>query len=172
MRHIKRISTLDGFAKAGAMRKTMLAVASHATQVNAGDTLSEPHAISALAALAQPTRLAIFRLLIKHEPIGITAGVIAETVGAPHNTLSTHLAILVRAGLLRSSRDGRTIVYRSDVEGMRSLISFLINDCCDGHPELCGLSGIDPAAGCGRAPAAKKAVSKKTLSRQKLVRPR
>jgi ArsR family transcriptional regulator, arsenate/arsenite/antimonite-responsive transcriptional repressor len=54
------------------------------------------------------------RLLIKHEPIGITAGVIAETVGAPHNTLSSHLAILVRAGLLRSSRDGRTIVYRSD----------------------------------------------------------
>src|SRR5260370_4187062 len=102
----------------GAMRKTMLAVASHATQVNAGDTFSEPHAISALAALAQPTRLAIFRLLIKHEPIGITAGVIAETVGAPHNTLSSHLAILVRAGLLRSSRDGRTIVYRSDVEGI------------------------------------------------------
>ena len=66
------------------MRKTMLAVASHATQVNAGDTFSEPHAISALAALAQPTRLAIFRLLIKHEPIGITAGVIAETVGAQH----------------------------------------------------------------------------------------
>ena len=78
----------------------MLAVASHANAVNAGDAFSEPHAISALAALAQPTRLAIFRLLMKHEPIGITAGVIAETVGAPHNTLSTHLAILVRAGLI------------------------------------------------------------------------
>ena len=102
------------------------------------------HAISALAALAQPTRLAIFRLLIKHEPIGITAGVIADTVGAPHNTLSSHLAILVRAGLLRSSRDGRTIVYRSDVNGMQSLISFLINDCCNGHPELCGLLGHRP----------------------------
>src|SRR6266550_1665751 len=122
------------------MRKTMLAVASHATQVNSGETFSEPHAISALAALAQPTRLAIFRLLIKHEPIGITAGVIAETVGAPHNSLSSHLAILVRAGLLRSSRDGRTIIYRADVEGMRSLISFLI--CCNGHPELCGLLGV------------------------------
>jgi ArsR family transcriptional regulator len=141
------------------MRKTMLAVASHATQVNAGDTFSEPHAISALAALAQPTRLAIFRLLIKHEPIGITAGVIAETVGAPHNTISTHLAILVRAGLLRSSRDGRTIVYRSDVEGMRSLISFLIDDCCNGHPELCGL--LDPRVGCGCYPLPKKAASKK-----------
>jgi len=139
------------------MRKTMLAVASHATQVNAGDTFSEPHAISALAALAQPTRLAIFRLLIKHEPIGITAGVIAETVGAPHNTLSSHLAILVR----------------SDVEGMRSLISFLIDDCCNGHPELCGLLGIDPGTGCGCAPTAKKATSTKRVARtRKLVRVR
>src|ERR1700687_663751 len=149
----------------GAMRKTMLAVASHATQVNAGDTFSEPHAISAPAALAQPTRLAIFRLLIKHEPIGITAGVIADTVGAPHNTLSSHLAILVRAGLLRSSRDGRTIVYRSDVEGMQSLISFLINDCCNGHPELCRLFGIDPGAERGCAPTPKKATPKKRVVR-------
>src|SRR6476660_3421660 len=109
----------------GAMRKSMLAVASHATQVDSSQMLSEPHAISALAALAQPTRLAIFRLLIKHEPIGITAGVIADTIGAPHNTLSSHLAILVRARLLRSSRDGRTIVYRSDVEGVKSVIEFL-----------------------------------------------
>jgi DNA-binding transcriptional ArsR family regulator len=145
--------------EASAMRKTMLAVASHATQINSGETLSEPHAISALAALAQPTRLAIFRLLIKHEPVGITAGAIAETVGAPHNTLSSHLAILVRAGLLRSSREGRTIIYRSDVEGMQSLISFLIDDCCNGHPELCGLLGIEP--GCGCAPTVKKATSKK-----------
>src|SRR5580765_6107643 len=150
----------------GAMRKTMLAVASHATQVNAGDTFSEPHAISALAALAQPTRLAIFRLLIKHEPIGITAGVIAETVGAPHNTLSSHLAILVRAGLLRSSRAGRTIIYRSDVEGIRSVVAFLVNDCCDGHPELCNLVAADAAACCAAAPAktrsAKKAVKRKS----------
>ena len=124
------------------MRKTMLAVASHAGPVANGNPLSDGHAISALAALAQPTRLAIFRLLIKHEPIGITAGVIADTVGAPHNTLSSHLAILVRARLLRSSRDGRTIVYRSDVDGMQSLLSFLVNDCCNGHPELCNLSGF------------------------------
>src|SRR4249919_893064 len=105
------------------MRKSMLAVASHANVVPTGEALSEGHAISALAALAQPTRLAIFRLLVKHEPVGITAGVIAETIGAPHNTLSSHLAILVRAGLLRASRDGRTIVYRSDIEGVRSVIA-------------------------------------------------
>ena len=133
------------------MRKTMLAVASHAGPVSSGNQLSEDHAISALSALAQPTRLAIFRLLIKHEPVGITAGVIADTIGAPHNTLSSHLAILVRAGLLRSSREGRTIIYRSDVDGMQYLLSFLVNDCCDGHPELCNLSAPAAAACCAPA---------------------
>ncbi len=135
------------------MRKSMLAVASHANAVPTGGSLSEAHAISALSALAQPTRLAIFRLLVKHEPIGVTAGVIAETIGAPHNSLSTHLAILVRAGLLRSSREGRTIIYRSDVEGVRSVIAFLVNDCCDGHPELCNLVAADAAACCATPPA-------------------
>jgi ArsR family transcriptional regulator len=148
-----------------AMRKTMLAVASHATRVSPGQVLSQAHAISALAALAQPTRLAIFQILIKREPVGISAGAIAETIGAPHNTLSSHLAILVRSGLLRSSRDGRTIIYRADVEGMQSLISFLINDCCNGHPELCGLLGIDLGAGYGCALTTKKATPKKRVAR-------
>ena len=144
------------------MRKSMLAVASHANAVPTGSALTEAHAISALSALAQPTRLAIFRLLVKHEPIGVTAGVIAETIGAPHNTLSTHLAILVRAGLLRSSREGRTIIYRSDVEGMRSVIAFLVDDCCDGHPELCNLVAADAAACC--TPASAKARSAKKIA--------
>jgi ArsR family transcriptional regulator len=153
------------------MRKTMLAVASHVGAIQSGTARSDAHAISALAALAQPTRLAIFRLLIKHEPIGITAGVIADTIGAPHNTLSSHLAILVRAGLLRSARDGRTIIYRSDVNGMQSLISFLIDDCCNGHPELCGLLSI--GAGCGCAPTTKKTTSRKRAARtRRLVRAR
>jgi ArsR family transcriptional regulator, arsenate/arsenite/antimonite-responsive transcriptional repressor len=136
--------------------------------VPSGSALTEAHAISALSALAQPTRLAIFRLLVKHEPIGVTAGVIAETIGAPHNTLSTHLAILVRAGLLRSSREGRTIIYRSDVEGMRSVIAFLVNDCCDGHPELCNLVAADAAACCSPAPAkASSRSAKKVVARRK-----
>jgi DNA-binding transcriptional ArsR family regulator len=130
------------------MRKSMLAVASHAGAGQAQGSLTEPLAISALAALAQPTRLAIFRLLIEHEPVGIAAGVIAETIGAPHNTLSTHLAILVRAGLLRSAREGRTIIYRANVEGMRALIAFLVSDCCDGHPELCDLVAADASKAC------------------------
>lgn len=135
------------------MRKSMLAVASHASSVSSGNKLTEAHAISALAALAQPTRLAIFKLLIKHEPIGVTAGVIADTIGAPHNTLSSHLAILVRAGLLRAAREGRTIVYRSDVEGMQSLLQFLVNDCCNGHPELCNLLSATATACCAPSPA-------------------
>ena len=141
------------------MRKSMLAVASHASSVSLGEKPTEAHAISALAALAQPTRLAIFRLLIKHEPVGITAGVIADTIGAPHNTLSSHLAILVRAGLLRAAREGRTIIYRSDVEGMQSLLQFLVNDCCDGHPELCNLLGAKTAACCAPSPAPAKVVA-------------
>jgi ArsR family transcriptional regulator, arsenate/arsenite/antimonite-responsive transcriptional repressor len=150
------------------MRKSMLAVASHASTGPIQGELSEHHAISALAALAQPTRLAIFRLLIKHEPDGITAGVIADTIGAPHNTLSSHLAILVRAGLLRSIREGRTIIYRSNVEGMRALIAFLVSDCCDGHPELCNLVVADASKACC-APANFKAQvrPKKTAAKPK-----
>jgi ArsR family transcriptional regulator, arsenate/arsenite/antimonite-responsive transcriptional repressor len=139
---------------------TTLAAASHAGRVPANGSLSAALAISVLAALAQPTRLAIFKLLLKHEPIGITAGVIADTVGAPHNTISTHLAILVRAGLLRSARDGRTIVYRADIDGMRSLIGFLVNDCCDGHPEMCDLRDAIEA-NCGCAPKARATRQKK-----------
>ena len=145
------------------MRKSTLAVASHANAALAGSDFGEAHAISALSALAQPTRLAIVRLLMKHEPVGITAGQIAETIGAPHNTLSSHLAILVRAGLLRSSREGRTIIYRSDVEGMRSVIAFLVDDCCDGHPELCNLVAEDAVACCApKAKSAKKAAKRKS----------
>lgn len=147
------------------MPKPMLAASSHARRVAADNPLSPADAIAVLAALAQPTRLEVFRLLLKHEPIGITAGVIADTVGAPHNSISTHLAILVRAGLLRGARDGRSIVYRADIEGMRALVGFLVNDCCDGHPELCSLIGGTEADACGCAPAAtapKKAKSNKS----------
>jgi ArsR family transcriptional regulator, arsenate/arsenite/antimonite-responsive transcriptional repressor len=150
-------------SKNTSMRKSGLAAASHANVALASNASSEARAILALAALAQRTRLAIFRLLVKHEPIGITAGVIADTIGTPHNTLSSHLAILVRAGLLRSSREGRTIIYRSDVEGMRSVIAFLVNDCCDGHPELCNLVAADAAACC--APSTKRRAAKNKVKR-------
>jgi DNA-binding transcriptional ArsR family regulator len=152
------------------MRKNTLAVASHASSVSSDVRLTEAQAISALAALAQSTRLAIFKLLIKHEPVGITAGVIAETIGAPHNTLSTHLAILVRAGLLRAAREGRTIIYRSNVEGMQSLLHFVVNDCCDGHPELCNFLGETAAACCAAAAAPAKTSKTKPASRKRPAR--
>lgn len=119
------------------MPKNSLAVVGHIGPVSDGDKISHPHALAALAALGQSTRLEIFRLLIRAEPKGLAAGAIAEAVGAPHNTLSTHLAILARAGLVRGARDGRSIIYRADIEGMRGLIAFLVDDCCDGRPDLC-----------------------------------
>jgi ArsR family transcriptional regulator, arsenate/arsenite/antimonite-responsive transcriptional repressor len=137
------------------MPKTAFAVASHFGGVPAGSALSPAHAISVLAALAQPTRLEIFKLLLKHEPAGVAAGTIADKVGMPHNTISTHLAVLVRAGLLRATREGRTIIYRADIEGMRSLIGFLVNDCCDGHPELCKLLDTTSTGACGCSPPKK-----------------
>jgi ArsR family transcriptional regulator, arsenate/arsenite/antimonite-responsive transcriptional repressor len=95
-------------------------------------------AILALAALAQPTRLAVFRLLVRHEPDGIAAGGIARALAVPHNTLSSHLAILSRAGLARSERRSRSIVYRADLARLRDLTTFLLEDCCGGRPEICG----------------------------------
>jgi ArsR family transcriptional regulator len=135
------------------MRKSPLAVVGHIGPAARGDKISSPHALAALAALGQPTRLAIFRLLMQRGPGGLAAGAIAEAVGCAHNTLSSHLSILARAGLIRGARDGRSILYRADVEGMRALIAFLITDCCDGHPEVCDLAGLlrEPAC-CARAP--------------------
>lgn len=95
-------------------------------------------AVEALSALAQPHRLAVFRLLICEGPNGLPAGAIAERIAVPPSTLSHHLAHLERAGLLRSWRVERRIFYAVDVEGTRRLVTFLTEDCCQGHPELCG----------------------------------
>ena len=94
-------------------------------------------AVQALAALAQETRLTVFRLLVREGPNGLPAGMIAERVGVPPATLSFHLAQLERAGLLASRRESRQIFYATDYEGMRRLLAFLTEDCCQGHPEIC-----------------------------------
>ncbi|UVO50881.1 metalloregulator ArsR/SmtB family transcription factor [Sphingomonas sp. SUN019] len=94
-------------------------------------------AIIALSALAQPTRLATFKLLIGHEPGGLPAGEIARTFDVPQNTMSAHLAILARAGLVRADRQSRQIIYRAEIGGLRTLMLFLAQDCCAGSPELC-----------------------------------
>jgi DNA-binding transcriptional ArsR family regulator len=130
------------------MLKGALAVVGHVGPVPSGDRISAPHALAALAALGQPTRLEIFRLLMHREPHGVPAGAIADTIGCPHNTVSSHLSILARSGLVRGTRDGRSIIYRADVQGIRALVAFLITDCCDGHPEVCNLSDLLRETGC------------------------
>jgi DNA-binding transcriptional ArsR family regulator len=94
-------------------------------------------AIGALGALAQGTRLDTFRLLVRHEPDGLPAGDVARQLDVPQNTMSAHLAILARAGLLRSERRSRQIIYRADLDAVRGLMLFLVKDCCAGSTELC-----------------------------------
>jgi ArsR family transcriptional regulator, arsenate/arsenite/antimonite-responsive transcriptional repressor len=93
--------------------------------------------ILALAALAQSTRLDVFRLLIKHQPEGLAAGEIAKTLAVPQNTMSAHLAVLSRAGLVTARRISRSIVYRADLARFQAVMLFMLNDCCDGRPEIC-----------------------------------
>jgi DNA-binding transcriptional ArsR family regulator len=138
------------------MNKAALAVVGHVGPEQTGGKMSALHALAALAALGQATRLEIFRLLIQAEPGGLPAGSIAELIECPHNTLSAHLSILARAGLVHGTREGRSIIYRADVEGIRALIAFLVTDCCDGHPELCDLESAIREANCGCTPTDKK----------------
>jgi ArsR family transcriptional regulator len=93
--------------------------------------------ILALAALAQTTRLDVFRLLTKSEPEGMAAGDIARELAVPHNTMSSHLSILTRAGLVSSQRRSRSIVYRANLAHLQHVVLFLIEDCCGSRPEVC-----------------------------------
>lgn len=99
--------------------------------------MESEEAISAFAALAQPTRLDVFRLLMEHEPDGLPAGEVARQMDVPHNTMSTHLAILTRAGLIEAERQSRSIIYRARLDAVRALAGFLVKDCCGGRPEIC-----------------------------------
>ncbi len=94
-------------------------------------------AIGGLAALAQETRLQAFKILVRHEPEGVAAGELARLLKVPQNTLSTHLAILSQASLVSSERQSRSIVYRANLEAVRGIVLHLLNDCCNGRPELC-----------------------------------
>ncbi|MEL7344513.1 MAG: metalloregulator ArsR/SmtB family transcription factor [Pseudomonadota bacterium] len=95
------------------------------------------HALAAFGALSQPTRLDVFRLLIKAGSEGMSAGEIGETLGVRQNTMSTNLAILTASGLIRNAREGRSIRYFADMTGLEGLLSFLMEDCCGGHPDTC-----------------------------------
>jgi len=108
-------------------------------------------AIAALGALAQDTRLAIFRLLVREGPSGMSAGSIAGELAIPAPTLSFHLAHLTRAGLTVSRREGRSILYAANYGGMNALLTYLTEDCCQGQPEMCSGITVKPASGssCG-----------------------
>ncbi|WP_306372488.1 ArsR/SmtB family transcription factor [Roseisalinus antarcticus] len=94
-------------------------------------------AVDTFAALGQPLRLSVLRRLVQAGPPGLTAGQIAEDHGTLANTLSSHLRVLSAARLVTATREGRHIRYRADMEGLRTIMSFLLEDCCGGRPALC-----------------------------------
>lgn len=111
--------------------------------------MGSKQAIDALGALAQESRLATFKLLVRAGEEEMPAGDVARELRVPASTMSTHLAILERAGLIQSRREGRTIFYRANLGGMTNLMAFLIEDCCEGRAELCTpLTGIVQRAAC------------------------
>lgn len=93
--------------------------------------------LMALSALGQETRLKVFRLLIQAGPRGMQAGDISKALNVRQNTMSANLNVLVRAGLIRNVREGRSIRYYADMDGIRGLLGFLMEDCCGGSAELC-----------------------------------
>jgi DNA-binding transcriptional ArsR family regulator len=94
-------------------------------------------AIKRLSALAQDSRLEVFRLLVKAGPEGRAAGDIARALRIAPNTLSAQLLVLSNAGLVRARRDGRSIIYAIQFDAMRDLLVFLTEDCCGGRSEIC-----------------------------------
>lgn len=99
--------------------------------------MDKMESLAALAALGQETRLDVFRLLVRAGETGIPAGEIAERLGAVQNTMSAHLKILTAAGLVRSQRESRVIRYFADMTGFRDLMAYLMEDCCQGEPDIC-----------------------------------
>jgi DNA-binding transcriptional ArsR family regulator len=108
------------------------------------------HLIKAFGTLAQETRLQGYRLLLNAGPAGLPAGEVARRLGTPHNTRSTHLAILSRAALARSRRESRQVIYTMDLEMVRGLVAFLVQECRGGQPKRCAapLDAAMPASSC------------------------
>ena len=121
------------------------AVLTTATVEMAGP-LSEAQAVAALAALAQPARLRVFRSLVGAGPDGMTPGMLTATLGVPSSTLSFHLKGLADAGLVEAERQGRHLVYRPLIAQMNELIAYLTDHCCGGQP--CGVTTTAPVSCC------------------------
>jgi ArsR family transcriptional regulator, arsenate/arsenite/antimonite-responsive transcriptional repressor len=99
--------------------------------------MKKSNVIAALSALAQETRLEIFRLLVQKGPDGVAAGEIGERLGQPSPTLSFHLNQLRFAGLVTSRRHSRLIIYSANYKAMNDVLAYLTENCCAGRPELC-----------------------------------
>jgi DNA-binding transcriptional ArsR family regulator len=123
--------------------------------------MNNSQAVACLAALAQETRLSIYRLLVQVGPEGMPAGRIGESLEVPPPTLSFHLKELTYAGMVSSRQEGRFVYYSADYERMAALMTFLTENCCQGMPEQC-LSVMETALGscCARQPKRKAARSK------------
>jgi ArsR family transcriptional regulator len=122
--------------------------------------LNDKQAVTALAALAQESRIQAFRLLVRHGERGLPAGEIAEALGVPPASLSFHLSQLTQGGLIDSRRNGRSISYFIHIEGIQSLMAYLTEDCCGGRAELC-LPGAEMQACCPPKPRRAKKGKKK-----------
>ncbi|WP_113487004.1 metalloregulator ArsR/SmtB family transcription factor [Rhizobium cremeum] len=108
--------------------------------------MDERQALISFAALSQETRLAIVRLLVVAGPDGLAAGVIAERMGVSPSNVSFHLKELERSGLISQRRESRSIVYSASYETLAALLTFLMEDCCSGHPSI--REGMKRSEGC------------------------
>lgn len=108
--------------------------------------MDETQAVKALGALAQDTRLRIFRSLVAQGPQGLTPGELTASLGVPSTALSFHLKELSHAGLVSQERDGRHLIYRAEFGAMSDLLQFLTAHCCQGEPcEVTTRSNVDPS---------------------------
>jgi ArsR family transcriptional regulator len=114
-------------------------------------------AVAALGALAQETRIAVFRRLVSAGPLGLPAGQLASELGVAPPTLTFHLNHLAGARLVRARRAGRQVFYALEVEAMRGLMAFMMEDCCQGNPELCAPTPKAAACCPHAAPARRRA---------------
>lgn len=101
------------------------------------DRMDKSAALTAFAALSQEVRLDLFRKLIEAGQDGMLSGEVGEALGLKQNTASANLSILLNAGLIRNSRDGRNVRYFADLDGVGGLLAYLMEDCCGGRPEIC-----------------------------------
>jgi ArsR family transcriptional regulator len=119
--------------------------------------LEDPQALGAFGALSQETRLQMVRALVVAGPEGMAAGAIGEAVGASSSSASFHLSHLERAGLVQSRREACSIVYSANFEGLSGLVEFLMRDCCQGRPEVCGPAALVAQSCCAPAKESRNA---------------